>query len=174
MKKTLSAVVCFVLAMTALLCSCSTEGVTEQQYLDDMLSAFRQYKDAIVEINDLIAEENYDLDKINASAESGYEALDKTEKLKAPSGYQDYQDRLIKSLDNERKFISYNVKICELGKKQQEGTLSEEELNELSEITNEVSQIFDDEENLSSSYPTVVFELVKALKEAGCSVTSQE
>ena len=121
MKKTLSLAVAVILAMVTLLCSCSV-SVTEQQYLDELTSAFRQYKDAVVEINELINDENYDIDKINVAAKSGNEALDKTEKLKVPDGYEDYQERLIKSLDAERKFISLNVKICEYGKKQQEGT----------------------------------------------------
>lgn len=170
MKKTLSAAVAVILATVTLLCSCSV-SVTEQQYLDELTSAFRQYKDAVVEINELINDENYDIDKINAAAKSGNEALDKTEMLKAPSGYEDYQERLIKSLEAERKFISFNVKICEYGKKQQEGTLTEDETNEFIDLTKELEQLFDDEDTLSSSYPSVVLELVKKLKEAGCTGT---
>lgn len=174
MKRTLSAAVAVILAVVTLLCSCSNEGVTEQQYLDELTSAFRQYKDAIVEINELINAEDYDIDKINTAAKTANAALDKTEKLKVPSGYEDYQERLIKSLDAERKFISLNVRICEYGKKQQDGTLSEEDTNKLAELTNELSQLFgdDDEETLSSSYPAVMLDLVKKLKEAGCTVST--
>lgn len=173
MKKTLSAALAVIIAMLALLAGCSGEQkLTEQQYLDELMAAFKQYKNALVEINDLISAKNYDVDKVKSAAESGSEALDKTEKLKAPSGYEDYQERLIKSLDTERKFISYNIKICEYGKKQQEGTISAEEANELTKLTDELTKMFEDEDDLSSSYPSVILELVKKLKEAGCTVST--